>query len=331
MTPRCAAVSVPTPRPRMVSHLVAVVIWIVATIMVFHLLDIDAAFFLSSAGFLGAAIAIGGQHKVNDYLTGIGVLFEDRYGVGDEIVVDPGDGVPVSAVVDHIGLFSTRLKDSRSTLHVPNSALTTVRNLSQEAAVSTIRLHVPGDATADEAMSTLRGLAGTDGLTDVIFVGDLDAHEPNTGEVEVEVRTARTARRPLEVAPRPPRRSLAGSLRRSESAGRPAMTPRTRSITHGSAGGRVSKRAETASSRGDREQLGCDQSSTGPALDAGRRWTDLTLSCWRTARWVAARWRRMARRSSSERPPQMPESWLVSRAKSRHSCTTAHCEQTRLA
>jgi small conductance mechanosensitive channel len=177
---------------RMVSHLVAVVIWIVATIVAFHLLDIDAAFFLSSAGFIGAAIAIGGQHKVNDYLTGIGVLFEDRYSVGDEIVVDPGDGVPVTAVVDHIGLFSTRLKDSRSTLHVPNSALTTVRNLSQEAAVSTIRLHVPGDATADDAMSTLRGLAGTDGLTDVIFVGDLDAHAPSTGEVEVEVRTART-------------------------------------------------------------------------------------------------------------------------------------------
>ena len=177
---------------RMVSHLVSVAIWIVATIAVFHLLDVDAAFYLSSAGFVGAAIAIGGQHKVNDYLTGLSVHFEDRYGVGDEIEIDTGDGRHVTAVVDHIGLFSTRLKDARSTLHVPNSALTTVRNLSQEAAVSTIRLHVAGDAGADEALSTLRGLAGTDGLTDVIFVGDLDAHAPSTGEVEVEVRTART-------------------------------------------------------------------------------------------------------------------------------------------
>ncbi len=177
---------------RMVSHLVSVAIWIVATIVVFHLLDVDAAFYLSSAGFVGAAIAIGGQHKVNDYLTGLSVHFEDRYGVGDEIEVDQGDGHLVSAVVDHIGLFSTRLKDTRSTLHVPNSSLTKVRNLSQEAAVSTLKLHVPGDASADEALSTLRGLAGTDGLTDVIFVGDLDAYAPSTGEVEVEVRTART-------------------------------------------------------------------------------------------------------------------------------------------
>jgi small conductance mechanosensitive channel len=178
---------------RMVSHLVAVLIWIVATILMFHLLDVDAAFFLSSAGFLGAAIAIGGQHKVSDYLTGLSVHFEDRYAIGDEVEFVPqGSADPVNAVVDHIGLFSTRLKDARSTLHVPNAALSTLRNLSQEAAVSTIRLHVPQDSSADDAMSMLRGLAGTEGLTDVIFVSDLDAREPSTGEVEVELRTSRT-------------------------------------------------------------------------------------------------------------------------------------------
>lgn len=177
---------------RMVSHLVSLVIWIVATIVAFHLLDINPAFFLSSAGFLGAGLAIGGQHKVNDYLTGLSVLFEDRYGVGDEILVHPpGWEEPVHGVVDHVGLFSTRVRDDRSTLHFPNSALASVRNLSQEAALSMIRVRVPEDADADEAAATLRGLAGTDGLTDVVFVGDLAASSPSTGELEVEVRTAR--------------------------------------------------------------------------------------------------------------------------------------------
>jgi small conductance mechanosensitive channel len=175
---------------RMTSHLATVVIWLVATIVAFHVLDFDPTFYLSSAGFIGAAIAIGGQHKVSDYLTGLSVHFEDRYGVGDEVEVEIG-GNTVTAVVDHIGLFSTRLRDSRSTLHVPNSTLAAVRNLSQEAAVSTIKLHVPDDASPADAMSMLRGLAGSDGLTDVIFVGDLDAHARSTGEVEVELRTAR--------------------------------------------------------------------------------------------------------------------------------------------
>ncbi len=176
---------------RMVNHIAALVIWIIATIVTFKLLDVDPAFFLSSAGFIGAAIAIGGQHKVNDYLTGLSVHFEDRYGIGDEIVAEIGWEQPIRAVVDHIGLFSTRLRDAQGTLHFPNSTLADVRNLSQEASVATIRLSVPRYSDADEAASTLRGLAGTDGLTDVIFVGDLMTSEASTGEVDVEVHTSR--------------------------------------------------------------------------------------------------------------------------------------------
>ena len=118
---------------RMLNHVVTLVVWIGVTIAVFHLFDIDAAFFLSSAGFIGAAVAIGGQHKVNDYLTGLSVLFEDRYGVGDELVVEVPGREPIHAVVDNIGLVTTRLRDERSTLHVPNAQLVVVRNLSQEA------------------------------------------------------------------------------------------------------------------------------------------------------------------------------------------------------
>lgn len=176
---------------RMVNHLVTVMIWIVATIVVFHLLEINPAFFLSSAGFLGAGLAIGGQHKVNDYLTGLSVHFEDRYGVGDDIVVDVGWAAPVRAIVDHVGLFSTRLHDGHSTFHFPNGQMANVENRSQEAAVSTLRLQVPGGATAAEAGSVLRGLAGSDGLTDVVFLGDLATYQEETGAVEVEVRTAR--------------------------------------------------------------------------------------------------------------------------------------------
>jgi small-conductance mechanosensitive channel len=176
---------------RMLNHLMSLVMWIVITIVGFHLLDIDAAFFLSSAGFLGAAVAIGGQHKVNDYLTGLTVHFEDRYGVGDEIVVEVGWTDPVHAVVDHIGLFSTRLRDAASTMHFPNHALSQLRNLSQEATTTTLQLAVDGSPAADEVADAIRGLAGSSELTDVIFLGDIAAYEPHTGQVAVDVRTLR--------------------------------------------------------------------------------------------------------------------------------------------
>ena len=176
---------------RMLNHLVSVLVWIVALIVVFHVLEVDAAFFLSSAGFLGAAVAIGGQHKVNDYLTGLLVHFEDRYGVADRVEWETPVGTTMNGVVEHVGLFTTRIRDENGSVHVPNTALNLVRNLSQEAAATTLRLRVNERVDSEEVSSTLRDLAGTSGLTEVIFLSDIESHQPATGEIEIEVTTPR--------------------------------------------------------------------------------------------------------------------------------------------
>lgn len=180
----------------MLNHILSILVWIAVTIAAFQVLDIDAAFFISSAGFIGAGLAIGGQHKVNDYLTGLSVLFEDRYGAGDELIVDVKGDDPVHALVDHVGLFTTRLRDERSTLHVPNGQLVLVRNLSQEARVETLHLHVGDDPEYDlvserSAVDTVRQMAGSENLTGVFFVGDVAAARRDDGDIEVEVKTVR--------------------------------------------------------------------------------------------------------------------------------------------
>jgi len=175
---------------RMMHHIFAVVLWIGVLIAVFHILEIDAAFFLSSAGFIGAGAAIGGQHKVNDYLTGLSVLIEDRYGVGDEIEAELGWSRPVRGTVEHIGMVTTRLRDGVSTIHLPHNSLDRVRNLSQEPVTS--RLSVPVDASTTTVSSAVRGLAGSPGLTTVLFVDEIAAAGPATGDrVELNVRTTR--------------------------------------------------------------------------------------------------------------------------------------------
>jgi len=175
---------------RMINHLISVVVWLVTAIALLNLLDINAAFYLTSAGFLGAALAFGGQHKVNDYLTGLSVHVEDRYGIGDEVEFNVGWNEPVRAVVDHVGLFSTRVRDATSTMHFANAALSSVRNLSQEPAVATIRVRSAGRAPEDVARA-VRDLAGSSDLTQVVFLGDLTSHQPSTGEVEIDVHTLR--------------------------------------------------------------------------------------------------------------------------------------------
>ena len=189
---------------RMLHHLFAVVLWIGVVIAVFHILELNAAFFLSSAGFIGAAVAIGGQHKVNDYLTGLSVLLEDRYGVGDEVEISGTFPNGVRGVVEHIGLVSTRLRDGYSTVHLPHIALISVRNLSQEPAEARLTINVPEDLDNPEAVSraaeTIRELAGSQHLTGVVLVDDVLAATPikGTEQIEVKVRTAR----PLSAAER---------------------------------------------------------------------------------------------------------------------------------
>lgn len=180
----------------MIHHMLAVMIWISVAIAVFHLLELDAAFFLSSAGFIGAGLAIGGAQKVNDYLTGLSVLLEDRYGVGDEIVAHvPNWDAPVRGIVEAIGLVSTRLRDDSGTLHLPHGSLNGLRNLSQEPAEARLAVSVPADVDPDIASQVvadlMRDLAGSKHLTEVLFVDDIKATPAEDGMMEVEVRTSR--------------------------------------------------------------------------------------------------------------------------------------------
>jgi len=186
---------------RMLHHLLAVLIWIGVLIAIFHILNLNGPLVLSSAGFLGAGVAYGASQKVNDYLTGLSVLLEDRYGVGDEIEITGvfPNGLPngLRGTVEHIGLVSTRLRDGYSTVHLPHIALISVRNLSQEPIQTKISIQVPFDTERSEAATmaaeTIRELAGGRNLTEVLLVDDITLATPIAGvaRIDLNIRTAR--------------------------------------------------------------------------------------------------------------------------------------------
>jgi small-conductance mechanosensitive channel len=182
---------------RMLHHLLAVVIWVGVLIAIFHILKLDGPLVLSSAGFLGAGIAYGASQKVNDYLTGLSVLIEDRYGVGDEVEISTAFPNGVRGVVEHIGLVSTRVRDGYSTVHLPHNALIAVRNISQEPVATKISIQLPINAERGEAAlkaaETIRELAGSEHLTAVLLVDEITTATPIAGvdQIELNIRTAR--------------------------------------------------------------------------------------------------------------------------------------------
>ena len=69
----------------------SVVIGTVAAVMVLAEFNVNLAPILASAGIVGLAVGFGAQNLVRDFLSGMFMLLEDQYGVGD--IVDVGVGV----------------------------------------------------------------------------------------------------------------------------------------------------------------------------------------------------------------------------------------------
>ncbi len=171
---------------RMLGHLVTVTIFAACTFLALERVGVDLLFVISSAGFVGVAIALSGQDLVKDLLAGTRALLEDRYAAGDEVVLRVG-GNEVRGTVDYIGTASVRLRTrDGSTWHAGHAAVEAVTNLSQLPAVSNIAVPVDDWAVADEvaAADRLARSSNDVGLTGVVFLRDIETHEPDLDDVE---------------------------------------------------------------------------------------------------------------------------------------------------
>lgn len=105
----------------------SVVIWINALLVVLDILGVNVTPVIASAGVAGIALAFGAQTLIKDYISGILLILEDQYGVGDEIVVGT-----VVGTVEEVLLRTTRLRDADGTLwYVRNGEILSVGNRSQ--------------------------------------------------------------------------------------------------------------------------------------------------------------------------------------------------------
>jgi moderate conductance mechanosensitive channel len=111
--------------------------------------------FIASAGVIGLGISFGAQSIFKDMLTGIFILIENQYSVGDTIRI-----AGLTGAVEDLSLRVTKLRDGDGTVYiVPNSQITTVSNLSRDFAVGTLNISVDAREDPDRVMSVLKALA----------------------------------------------------------------------------------------------------------------------------------------------------------------------------
>ena len=95
--------------------------------MALNELGVQVGALIAGAGILGAAIGFGAQSLVRDLISGLFIVFEDQFGVGD--VVDLGE---IKGVIEAVGLRVTQVRDVEGTLwYVRNGEIARVGNKSQ--------------------------------------------------------------------------------------------------------------------------------------------------------------------------------------------------------
>ncbi len=103
------------------------VLFTVVGFMAISELGYDIGPLIASAGILGVALGFGAQSLVADFLSGVFMILEDQYGVGD--VIDIGEA---TGSVEAVGLRVTRLRDVNGTVwYVRNGEVSRVGNMSQ--------------------------------------------------------------------------------------------------------------------------------------------------------------------------------------------------------
>jgi small-conductance mechanosensitive channel len=132
--------------------LVTAVVFGVAFVMILDELGLPIAPLLASAGVAGVALGFGAQSMVKDFLSGIFLLVEDQYGVGD--VIDTGEAI---GTVEDVTLRVTRLRDASGVVwYVRNGEIIRVGNRSQGWSTAIVDLPVAYTEDAERVQGIIR-------------------------------------------------------------------------------------------------------------------------------------------------------------------------------
>jgi small conductance mechanosensitive channel len=181
----------------LLASIAGAVIWAIAGLMALDRLGLNLGPLLAGAGVIGIAVGFGAQTLVRDLLSGVFMLIEDQFGVGD--VIDAGEA---SGTVESVSLRITRLRSVDGIVwHIPNGEIRRVGNQSQQWSRALLDVPVPYTADLSGVMALIQGVA--DGMAVDPDWSDRILSPPEVWGVErfdadaVAIRTVITTR-PLE-------------------------------------------------------------------------------------------------------------------------------------
>ncbi|HPV16346.1 MAG TPA: mechanosensitive ion channel family protein [Bacteroidales bacterium] len=107
-----------------------VVLIVLAILMILQEFGMKIGPILVGAGIVGVAVGFGGQYLIKDVITGLFMILENQYRIGDVVKIDGTEGT-----VQDITLRKTTLRDLDGTVHhINHGSIVLVSNLSKDFA-----------------------------------------------------------------------------------------------------------------------------------------------------------------------------------------------------
>ncbi len=131
-------------------------IFTIAGFLVLGEVGLNLAPLLAGAGIIGIALGFGAQSLVKDFLSGLFILVEDQFGVGDIVDLDQ----QTAGTVEAVSLRTTRLRSVDGTVwHVPNGDIRRVGNKSQHWSRALLDIDVAYDTDIEHAKEVIKRVA----------------------------------------------------------------------------------------------------------------------------------------------------------------------------
>jgi moderate conductance mechanosensitive channel len=131
--------------------LLRVVVWLTTIFIILKQLRIDLTTLIASAGVLGFAIGFGAQSLIKDFLSGLFIILESQYRVGDVVSLDGASGT-----VEQITIRSTIFRDIDGNVHfVPNGSITRVINKTLGFSKINLTIEVKSDTDIDRLANAI--------------------------------------------------------------------------------------------------------------------------------------------------------------------------------
>jgi len=141
-----------------------VILIVLALLMILQEFGLKIGPILAGAGIVGVAVGFGGQYLIKDVITGLFMILENQYRIGDVVKIDGTEGV-----VQDITLRKTTLRDMDGTVHhINHGSIVLVSNLSKDFARVNIEIGIAYDTDLEHLIRVINR-TGTELAADPVF------------------------------------------------------------------------------------------------------------------------------------------------------------------